>query len=218
MAIPEFSVEPREETGKGAARKLRANGRIPGVLYGTGGEAESLILDPKPLKKAIVSSPTTSFLVRLSMGSDDQLALLKDFQVHPLRREILHADFQRIDRSQPMSMEAAVETLGTPVGVGMGGLLEIRQYFVMLHGLPDELPATVTVDVEALEIGDSVRVSDLTLPEGITTEEDPDMVLASVVAPQVIEEEVEEEDEEGEEGEGEGEGGEEAASAEAESE
>ena len=161
MTVPELNAELRESIGKGAARKLRARGRIPGVLYGSQGESAPLTVDPQALKKLIVAAPSPSFLVNLKINSKIQRAMLKDVQIHPLRRELLHADFQRVEADHAVTLEVAIELTGDPVGLTDGGNLEVRSPFISLSGLPDKLPQSIELDISNMAIGDNLRAEDL---------------------------------------------------------
>ena len=203
MAFPKLGVQRRKETGKGAARKLRAEGQIPGVFYGSGTESIPLALDPVALKKLITSSPARSFLLTLKLAGKTHTVILKDFQVHPASRALLHADFMRIEADKAITMEVPLEFVGESEGVALGGILEIQLRYIELSGLPGTLPEVINVDVSALNIGDSLKVAELSLPEGAGLEMEPETTICSVTAP-VAEEEVvapEEELEEGEEAE-----------------
>ncbi len=216
MTVPELNVELREATGKGVARKLRAQGMIPGVLYGSQGESAALTVDPQALKKLIVAAPSPSFLVNLKINKKVQRAMLKDFQIHPIKRDLVHADFLRVEADQAVTLEVAIDLIGEPVGLTDGGNLEVRNPFISLSGLPDKLPQSIEMDISQLAIGDLLRVSDLVLEEGIEPVSPPDTILCAVVAPVMISEE--EEAEEGEEIEGEAAEGEGEAEAKAEPE
>ncbi len=201
MTVPELNVELRDATGKGAARKLRAQGKIPGVLYGSGEESAALTVDPKALKKLIVAAPSPSFLVNLMIKAELQRAMLKDFQIHPVKRNLIHADFQRVEADQAVTLEVAIELVGDPIGLSDGGNLEVRSPFISLSGLPDQLPQSIEYDISGLAVGDMLRVSDLTLEEGIEFVSPQDTIICAVVAPSmVIEGEEAGEEAEGEEG------------------
>ena len=203
MTVPELNVELRDATGKGTARKLRAQGKIPGVLYGSGADPAALTVDPAALKKLIVAAPSPSFLVNLKIKTDIQRAMLKEFQIHPIKRTLVHADFQRVEADQAVTLEVAVEVVGDPVGITDGGNLEVRAPFISLSGLPDKLPQRIEYDISNFAIGDMLRVSDLTLDEGIEPVSPLDTIICAVVAPAMAME-AGGEGAEGEEAEGEG--------------
>lgn len=203
MAQAELAVQLRETAGKGVARKLRADELIPAVFYGAGDETVSLTLKPADLRKLILAAPSSNFLLKLKIGDKIEPAMLKDYQVHPLSRRILHADFLRVEANKPLTIEVAIEYTGEPVGMAQGGLFEVKQYFLMVTGLPANLPEKLEADVSGMDIGDQFKLSDLNLPDGITTADDPETVLAAVAMPSMgLGEEGEGgEGEEGEEGE-----------------
>jgi len=188
MAVAELKVELRDQAGKGAARKLRARGMIPGVLYGGGKDAAALTVDPLSLKKLIMAAPSRSFLVNLKIDGKTHRAMLKDLQIHPVKRGLVHVDFQRVRADQAVTLEVAVELKGTPAGIDQGGILEQSSRFVLLSGLPDKIPPVVELEVSGLGIGDSLKVEDLVLEAGITAETPLDTVLAAVMAPSIMEE------------------------------
>ena len=221
MAFPKLNAGHRKETGKGAARKLRAEGQIPGVFYGSGIESLPLALDPIALKRLILSSPARSFLLNLKLSSKTHTVMLKDYQVHPTSRTILHAEFMRIEADKAITMEVPLEFVGEPEGVALGGILEVQLRYLELSGLPGTLPEIISADVSALNIGDSLKVAELSLPEGVELAVDAESTVCSVTAPveeeEVVAPEAEEELAEGEEAEEAEEGAEaEAAGEEAE--
>jgi len=183
MELLELSAELRDQTGKGAARQLRAKGRIPGVYYGPGLEPQPVSLDPLALRKIILTASGRSFLLNLKIGEETQPVMLKDFQVHPVSRLLLHADFMRIQEDKPVSMEVSIELVGEPAGLAQGGILETQIRALELTGLPRDLPEVVKLDVSQLQIGDSLKVADLALPQGVTAETDLEMTICAVAAP-----------------------------------
>lgn len=211
MSLPQFEVKTRSEAGKGVARKLRAEGLIPGVYYGPGVEPQSLSLDPTVLQKIMKASPSRTFLLELVVDGESKKAMLKQVQVHPVSRQVLHADFYSVSADRPVTLEILVRYAGTPVGEFEDGVTEYQHHFVALTGLPDALPTEIQADISGLAVGDALRIGDLKLSEGVTAEGDSETVLCSVAIPARVVL-----DEEGEEGEGEE--GEEASAAEESSE
>jgi len=203
MAVPELKVELRDEAGKGPARKLRAKGLVPGVLYGVGAQTTSLSVDPLALRKLILQERGRNFLVNLKIKKKTERAMLKDYQINPVSRRLLHVDFMRVKADQAVTLEVAVEFKGEPAGLSEGGVLEVRSQFVSLTGLPDKLPQVIEVDIGHLGVGDTLKVSDLDLAQDLITETHPETALCAVVTPVMFEEEVEaaEEEAEGEAGE-----------------
>ncbi len=187
MAFPELNAQRRTGTGKGAARKLRAQGMIPGVFYGPQSDPVPVTVDPLALRKLILKAPARNFLLNLNLENKTEPAMLKGFQMDPVSRQLLHADFLRIRTDQAVTLEVPVELLGTPEGVVQGGALEVVARYVKVTGLPDALPEAVSVEVSGLKIGDVLKVSDLELTGEVSVEDDPDTVLCTVTAPIIIE-------------------------------
>ena len=207
MAENSLGVEIREATGKGVARKLRAIGRIPGVCYGQK-ETQAISLDPRELDRLIrASSSGMNTLIDLKVcggGSfDGKKVLLKEMQRDPVSNAPLHADFFALDMGHRIEIAVPVHATGIPVGVSMaGGILDQALREINLECLPHAIPEEILVDVTDLEVGMSLHVRDLTLPEGVELRSDGDLSVVSVVAPKAVEEEVPTEEVEGEEVEG----------------
>ena len=208
MSEYQIALEARADTGKSVNRKLRATGRIPAVCYGSGQQATSVQLDPHELDTLLrKSSAGLNTLIDVSgAGLDGKVVLVKELQRDPVRGEILHADLFAIDASQTIEVEVPVRIIGTPTGVSMdGGILDQPLREIQVSCLPGAIPEDLPVEVAALELGESVHVRDLAIPEGVELLSDPDLTVLSVVAPTKVEEEVPVVEEEGAEGEAEGE-------------
>lgn len=194
-----LKAEKRDTGGKGVARKLRAAGRLPAVVYGQGGEAMSITLDAAEASHLFHSISVENTIVDLAVEDDAPFqTLVREVQVHPFRPDMLHVDFYRLQEGVKVDVEIPVNLVGTPVGVKTGGgILQQVTYELPVRVIPSMIPESFEVDVEALEVGDAIHVSDLALPEGV--EEiglDADQTICSVVLPRVV---TEDEDEEGEE-------------------
>lgn len=211
-----LAVEARAHTGKGHARKLRAEGRIPAVCYSSTMEAKTLQVDPHELEQLLRKSTAgMNTLIDLQGGGlDGKVVLVKDLQRDPVRGDLLHADLFAIDATKKIEVEVPVHAEGVPVGVRLGGgILDFPMREIEVSCLPGSIPEEFRVDVTELELGESVHVRDVPLPEGVELISDEDLTLISVVAPAKPEEEEVPTDEEaaegaeatGEEGEGEGE-------------
>jgi len=214
-------AEVRDATGKGVARKLRAAGRIPAVVYGKGTESKAISIDPSALQRVLQSGGAgMNTLIELSVEGTTRTVLVKEFQREPVRGRPIHTDFYLVDLEKKVEVSVPIRLVGTAPGVELGGILDHPLREIDLECLPRAIPESVNVDVSELDVGDSVHVRDLELPEGASVRTDVNLAVASVVAPVVVEEPVVEEPEEGEEGE-EGEEaiaeGEEGAEASAES-
>ncbi|HXX58950.1 MAG TPA: 50S ribosomal protein L25 [Thermodesulfovibrionales bacterium] len=183
-----LNAEKREASGKGVARSLRREGRIPAVLY-RGGTSTPIKIDRKELTKFIQGTAGEQVIVNLQFsGGENRLALMKDYQVDPLKGELLHTDFFEVSLSEELVVTVHVTTTGEPIGVKRdGGLLQFGIREIEIQCLPDKIPGHVELDVSGLETGKSIHVGDLALGEGIKILSDPGGLIAIVTAP-VVEE------------------------------
>ncbi len=198
-----LKAELREGRGKGHARKLRADGQLPAVLYGAGGDPLSLTLDAHEALHLFHSISVDNTIIDLEVqGEKDPVqTLVREIQSHPARPDLLHVDFLRIQSGVEVELDVPVRLEGVPVGVkDDGGVLEQTIHQIPVRCLPADIPEALTFDVTELVIGDAVRVEDLALPKGVEILLDGQRTLCSVQVPTelVIEEEPEEEEIEGE--------------------
>jgi large subunit ribosomal protein L25 len=180
-----LNVQAREGRGRSDVRKLRAVGLLPGVVYGSGIEPVVLSVPRSDLLRVLHAHGAHPLVTVKVEGGDDYLALVKDLQIDPVKQVALHVDFHRVEANKPVQTEVEVIIEGTPEGVKVGGILEVATRVVAIEALPRHLPESIVYDVSALNIGDVVRVSDLTPPADVTILTDPEETLASVVAPRV---------------------------------
>lgn len=180
METQTLPAEVRTARGKGPARQLRMRGQIPAVLYGPPGESVPLAVDPTTLTKALATPYRRSQLFELDMGGQKQLAIVKDLDVHPVTRAIRHADFYRVSRDVPVTYQVSVHTTGRARGVVAGGVLRAFFRTIPVRVTPDKVPADITINVEPLEGGDVVRVSDIKLDAGEIVLP-PDRILVTVL-------------------------------------
>ena len=193
-------AESRSETGKGSARSLRRDGKLPAVVYGFGEPASLIQLNAHDFNLAITKQRAEHALINLSVdGGDTSLAIVKLVQRDPVRHHLLHIDFQAIRMDQPITVSAQIILDGEPAGVEQGGVLEFSLREVEIHALPQDVPDSIHVDVSGLAVGDSIHISDLVVADGVSILTDPEILVAAVAIPRVME--VETEDEELEEGE-----------------
>src|SRR5688572_22088278 len=189
MATPAaLSAEPREQRGKGGSRKLRSAGRIPAVIYGHGETTRSLTVDGRELERlfAHIRRESTVITVKISGEKAEVKALIREVQSHPSRGTILHVDFYQIHAGERITVEVPIHLVGTPAGVKAGGILQHSLNELEIECLADQIPNEIRIDVTALEIGDSLHVSDLPLPEGVDSLVDGDRSVASVIPPTVV--------------------------------
>jgi len=175
-------AEKREEQGKGAARSLRRNGKVPATLY-RAGNAQSIQLSRKELAKLINSVGGEQVMVDLQFADGvNKLALLKDFQVDPVRSELLHSDFFEVSLTEAIKITVHVATHGEPVGVKRdGGILQHPLREILIECFPDKIPGKIDIDISKLEIGQAIHVSDLKLEEGIKILTDSHDVIVNIV-------------------------------------
>ena len=183
-----INAEKREETGKGAARSLRRKDMVPAILYRAGGSLP-IKLPKKEINQFINTTSGEQIIVALQFADgESKLALVKDYQVDPTKRELLHADFFEVLLTEKVKVNVHIIPLGEPVGVKRdGGILQNLLRDIEIECLPDKIPGHIKIDISELEIGQSFHVSDLQLAEDIKIFTDPEEVIVNVIAPAVEE-------------------------------
>jgi large subunit ribosomal protein L25 len=182
----QLAVETRTGTGKGYARKLRANGRIPAVCYSPGSGATAIELDPQALDRLLhKSSAGMNTLIDLSGGGlDGKVVLVKELQRDPVMGVLLHADLFAVDVDKAIEVKVPVRIVGTALGVTFGGgILDFPLREIEVLCLPRAIPEDLPIDVGPLQVGDSIHVRDIALPAGIELVSDPELSVVSVVLP-----------------------------------
>ncbi len=184
MEFSKLSAVPRESRGKGPARRLRTKNLIPAVCYGPSQPTLHLSIDPKSLTHILSGPLGRNTMIALDIpGSDPQHVLVHDWQVHPIKRTLLHVDFLTLDVQKEVEIKVPLECTGRSLGVQLGGNLVQVYRELPMRCLPKDIPAKVTVDVTSLEIGQSIQAGTLALPAGVTILLDPHQTVLSVVAP-----------------------------------
>ena len=188
-----LAVEIREGTGKGVARKLRRAGRIPAVLYGHGKTNVNLTIDPVSLERLLRESDAginTLFDLAGAQSVNGRTVLLKQLQRDPVYGNVVHADLFQVDLLEKIVVSVPVHLQGTPKGVSLdGGILDFALREIELACLPRAIPDQLELDVSEVELGGSLHVRDLLLPDGVELRSDPDLSVLSVIAPAAAEEE-----------------------------
>jgi large subunit ribosomal protein L25 len=181
-----INVEKREETGKGAARSLRRKDIVPGILY-RGGGSQPIKLPKKEVMQFINTTSGQQVMVNLHFNDgESKLALIKEFQVDPIRRELLHADFFEVSLTEKLKVNVHISVTGEPIGVKRdSGILQYHLREIEIECLPDKVPGHVDIDASGLEIGQALHVRDLKLGEDIRVITDPGEVIVNVIAPLV---------------------------------
>lgn len=177
---------------------------MPGVLYGSGAP-RAFAIGERDLRRALSGEHGMNAILDVVVDGEAKPhhAVLKDYQLDPLRSTLVHVDLHEIRLDRPIHTQVGVELVGTPEGVTRGGILSQIVREVTVEALPMEIPDRLELDVSGLDIGDNLRVADLEAPAGVSLLDDPEVVLASVLAPRLAEPEEEEVEEEGEEAEAE---------------
>jgi len=218
-----LEVQPREATGSRATRRLRREGLIPGVLYGRGTEPSSISIPERELRKALTGAGGMNAILDVVLdGGAAHPSILKDYQHDPLRGKVIHVDLVEVRLDQAITATVPIHLVGAEdsPGVREGGALSQVAREVNVEALPMEVPEHIDLDVSEMAMGDTLRVADVTAPDGVTLIDDPELVVATLTMPTRVEEpeeapaEGEEAAAEGEQPEAEAEGAAEAADGE----
>jgi len=193
----EVTAFPRAQQGTGASRRLRAGGRVPGVIYGTDVAAQTVELDQQALLRHLKMEAFHASILDMTVDGARQQVLLRDFQMHPWKPMVLHVDFQRVDKSRKIHMRVPLHFLNSDIAPGVkagGGVVQHVMNDIEIQCLPDDLPEFIEVDLKDLQLGHSIHVGELTLPNGVETtaklkHDNPAVVTVQVPKEIVIEEE-----------------------------
>jgi large subunit ribosomal protein L25 len=186
-------AKPRPERGKNAARRLRASGRVPAVFYGNLDSSLSLSLDYAEFKTAYTKADGVKSLFTLVVeGQEPRPALLKATQIDPLSRRVSHLDFLTIDPEKPIAVSVPLNLTGKALGVEKGGQLQQGEREIRIQGLPAQIPSFIEADVTNLGLGQTMHLSQVKLPEGLTLAKTVDLPVAAVAVPKGLKAEVEE--------------------------
>lgn len=189
METIEIQVEPREAGAKGRAKQLRREGKLPGVFYGPKAKSVPLELNRKEFLSR-VADVEGSHLIRIKSSSPllaERVALVKEMQFHPVTGEIVHADFYEVDLTAKVRVKVPLHFVGKAEGVVRGGILQPVAREIEVECLPMDIPEYFDVEVSSLDIGDSLHVKDLPIPEGVTVISESTLTLVTVVPPTVEE-------------------------------
>ncbi len=190
---PELNAVTRDGTGKGAARRVRRDLRVPAVLYGPKTEATSLSVSALHLEKLLRETGGESKLLNLKIdGSQSRQVLIREIQTHPYRRRFLHVDFYEVPLDQPITVEVVVELVGDSIGVQKGGELNLIQRTLAVRCLPDQIPESIRIDVSKLDSGEVLHVGDLVAESSYEFDVEPTVGVVSVLTPESSEKPTEE--------------------------
>ena len=183
-----LKANPRDGTGKGSARKMRATGRVPAVVYGHGEETRMVSIDAHELELLFARVHWENTIIDLDITGEKAAirALIREVQAHPFRGQVLHVDFQQIHAGEKVTVEVPIRLIGAAPGVKLGGVLMNTITDLEVRCSADRIPEVIEVDVSNLGIGDSVHLRDITLPEGVEAQIDADRSICSVAPPAVM--------------------------------
>ena len=200
MAEVALVAEVGRSTGSAASRRLRTEGKIPAVLYGHGIDPQPISVDRKALRAALAHEAGLNALFALEVDGTRHLAMARQLQRDALKRSVSHVDFVIVRRDEIVSVEVPVHLVGEALGVEHAdGMVEQQMFQLAIQAKPADIPSSIEVDITDLAIGDAIRVSDLVLPEGVTTEVDgDDPVVIGQTTRLAAEEEAEEDAEDAE--------------------
>jgi large subunit ribosomal protein L25 len=190
METVEITIEKRAENGKGPARRLRAAGKVPGILYGPKRTTTPIAIGAEECERKLTHLEG-AHLIRLVYpnGADpdlhDRMVLVREMQLHPVTGRALHADFYEVDLTERLTVEVTLHFVGKPVGVVNGGILQPIMRELEVECLPTEIPDFIEVDVSALDIHDAVHVGDITLPERVSLVGDTTRTVVTVLPPSI---------------------------------
>lgn len=195
MDTVKLSITEREQTGNGPARRLRADGRLPGVVYAKGTESKAISVDLGEFKAAM-HQYGHNVVLELDLGdaakpakgkkkAAPQYAVVKEFQFHPTERHLLHVDFHEVDLAVEIEGSVAIELTGTPAGLEDGGVVDWEHREVTVRALPSAMPEAIALDVTDLQIGHHLTVGALQAPAGTEILDDPEVIVVTLVPPRV---------------------------------
>ena len=195
MADGEIRATFREVNGRGASRRLRKTGVVPGILYGGVEETKVIELDHKMLLMELDKEAFQSSIISLIIDGNKEDVLLRDFQMHPWKKQVLHVDFQRVSANKSINMSVPLHFINEDVSPGVkvgGGIVNHVLTELAIQCLPKQLPKFIEVDLSGLDLGSSIHLSELSLPEGVEamlSQKGEDPVLATVQVPRAVVEE-----------------------------
>ena len=185
-------ADKRNESGKGSARTLRRAGIIPAIVYSEG-NSTPIQINTKEMTRLLMSGSAEHALITVALDGSDHPVIIKDFQMDPVSDELLHIDFKEVSLKEKLTVTVALSIVKEPIGVKMGGVMQKVTREIEVECLPTNIPDTIEIDAEHIEIGGSLHVSDLAVADGIKILTDPKSVILSVKAAVVEAEPTEEE-------------------------
>lgn len=188
MSELKIDVKKREKTGKGPNRQARSGGLIPAVVYGGGKESVSIEIDRKSMLDLMKKAGSENPVYLLKLGDNERHAMIREVQTHPISRQVLHIDFQRVLMDQKIHVKVPVELVGVSYGVKTeGAVLDFVTREIEVECLPGQIPGHLELDVTELHAGQHAEAGDVKLPEGVTLYDSPEKVIVSVAHSRVSE-------------------------------
>jgi large subunit ribosomal protein L25 len=186
MAEITLNAEVGRTIGSSATRRLRAAGKVPGVVYGHGTDPVPVAVEGRDLRIALSGESGTNALLSLETGDQTFLALARELQRHPVKGTVIHVDFQIVRRDEVISADVPINLVGEAIEVHHGdGLVDQQLFTLTVHALPTDIPTALELDISGLTIGASLRVADLTMPQGATTDVDGEVAIVVGQPPRV---------------------------------
>lgn len=190
MEIAKLSATHRAEGGKGPSRRIRREGLIPAVAYGQKKDPVQIAVSPKALKAVLMGEHGKNSVVELAVEKGETFnAMVREYSRHPLSRELLHADFYRVELDKPVDVSVPFRTHGKSKGVVLGGILQQIFRELPVRCRPEQIPVVIEVDVTELDLNGTIKVQDLKLPEGVAVRLPAEQTVAAVHAPEKVTEE-----------------------------
>ena len=187
MATANLNANPRNDRGTGVARKLRQSGQVPAIIYGHSRQPQSLVIDTRELERLLERVSAASTVIELSIDGRTARTLIREIQRHPVKRSILHVDFQELVAGEKVTVSIPLVFVGSAAGVREGGILDQVMHELTIRVDPSNIPNHVDVDVGPLVIGHSIHVSELKIPDGVEVLDDEDATVCTVSAPRASE-------------------------------
>ena len=188
MAEIKLTATTGRELGNGPSRRIRAEGKVPGVVYGLDADPIPVTVEWRPLRAALTTDAGLNALINLDIDGDVALTIIKEMQRHPIRGDVMHLDFLRVSADALISVEVPVNMIGEAEAVDLeDGTVDHLLFHLTINAKPADIPNEIVVDISDLKIGDAIRVEDLVMPAGVTTDVDGDEVVITALAPTVEE-------------------------------
>lgn len=191
MAEFKLLAEPGRPTGTRSARRMRTDGKIPAVVYGPGVDPVPVSVSARDLRAALSTEAGLNAVLSLQVDGKSYLTMARELQRHPVRGTVVHVDFQVVDPNREVSAEVPISLVGEAVELNRAdGVLDQQMFNLPVMARPSDIPPHLEVDISSIAVGSAIRLSEISLPEGVRTELDPESIIAAGQPPRVVVEEV----------------------------